>query len=333
MGTPEFALPALERILDGGRHQVVLVVTQPDRPKGRGQVMTPSPVRELAEKRGLPVITPKSVRKENVAEAVRATGADACVVAAFGQILPDDVLAATRLGCLNIHPSLLPAYRGAAPIQRCLLEGNDYTGVTIMKLVRELDAGPIVAQQRVDILPDDDARSLGQMCAVLGGDMLARVLDEAEATGQIEVVEQDHDQATYAPPIKKEEGLIHWNRKANEIMFQLRALTPWPGAYAYVNGERLLIVVQAEPRVEDETQDDPAKRAAPGTVIALEKGQGFVVQAGDGPMPITQVKPEGKALMDAWAFVVGRGVKLGDVLGPPRAAQGQAASDGAPGKN
>jgi methionyl-tRNA formyltransferase len=314
MGTPEFALPALERLIDS-RHKVVLVVTRPDRPKGRGQKLEPSPVKELALRHGLPVIAPASVRKENVAERIRESGADVCVVAAFGQILPDDVLAATRLGCLNIHPSLLPAYRGAAPIQRCLLEGNDVTGVTIMKLVRELDAGPIVAQQRVEILDDDDAHSLSDICAVLGADMLLRVLDDAERGGRIEAVEQEHDKATYAPPIKKEEGLIPWADPAEAIMYRLRALTPWPGVYTHVNGERLLIVVQAEPWEEDETRDDPTRRPTPGTVVAMEKGHGFLVQAGDGPILVMRVKPEGKSEMDAHAFVVGRGIKVGDVLG------------------
>lgn len=320
MGTPEFALPALERLLDS-RHEVVLVVTQPDRPKGRGQKVAPSPVRELAEARGIPVITPVSVRRENVAGQIRATGADLCVVAAFGQILPDDVLAATPLGCLNIHPSMLPEYRGAAPIQRCLLDGRIETGVTIMKLVTELDAGPIVAQQRVDILPDDDARSLGHMCAVFGADMLLRIIDEADRTRVIETVEQEHDKATYAPPIRKEEGLIDWARPADEIMFQLRALTPWPGAFTFINGTRRLTIVQAETRTEDQPEDGK-DTPTPGTVIDIEKGRGFLVQAGDGPMLVIGVQPEGKRPMDAADFVNGRGIAEGDRLGPAAPPKG-----------
>lgn len=316
MGTPDFAIPPLQRLIDSS-HQVVLVVTQPDRPKGRGRQLASSPVKDLAEANGIPVITPKSVRKENTAADIRALNADVAVVAAFGQILPDEALAATRLGCLNIHPSLLPEYRGAAPIQRCLLDGKIETGVTIMQLVRELDAGPIVSQQRVDILPDDDALSLSQMLSVLGADMMLRAIDEAEKSGKVESVEQEHALATFAPPIKKEEGLIPWSDPAERIMYRLRALTPWPGATTFINGERALIVVQAETRVEEETQPDPKKRPAPGTVVGIDKGFGFLVQCGDGPLLVSKVKPEGKSEMDAYAFVVGRGIQQGDVLQAP----------------
>jgi methionyl-tRNA formyltransferase len=313
MGTPEFALPALQRLIES-RHEVVLVITQPDRPKGRGKKVEASAVRAVAEKHGLPVIVPEKLRKEDVAGQIRATGAEACVVAAYGRILPDEVLEATRLGCLNIHPSLLPAYRGAAPMQRCLLEGITETGVTIMRLVSEMDAGPIVSQQRVEILPDDDARSLSDLCSVLGADMLLRVLDEAERTGRIDAVEQDHTQATYAPPIAKAEGLIPWTDRAEAIIFRLRALTPWPGAYTFIDGERQLTIAQAEPW-EEHGAPDAEKGPKPGTVISLEKGRGFVVQAGDMGLLVTRVKPEGKGEMEAYAFVVGRGVKEGDVLG------------------
>lgn len=315
MGTPEFALPALQRLLDS-KHEVVLVVTQPDRPKGRGHHLTPPPVKELAEQHGLRVIQPQSVRKENVAEVIRESGAELCVVAAFGQILPTEVLEATRFGCLNIHPSLLPEYRGAAPIQRCLLDGHSDTGVTIMKLVLALDAGPIVSQQRIEILPDDDGRSLSDMLSVMGADMLLRVIDEAEASGRIEAVEQEHDKATYAAPIKKEEGLIPWTDTTDQIMYRLRAMTPWPGAFGWINGERLLHIVQAEPLWSNEAEElGELNKAKPGVVTSLKEGFGFTVKTGDGHLLVTMVQPQGKKAMDAPSFVHGRGIKEGDRLG------------------
>jgi methionyl-tRNA formyltransferase len=200
------------------------------------------------------------------------------------------------------------------------MDGHLETGVTIMKLVREMDAGPIVAQQRVEILPDDDALSLSQMLSVLGADMLLRAIDEAERIGRIEAVEQEHGLATFAPPIKKEEGWIPWRDPALRIMFRLRGLTPWPGAMTAIGGERVLIIVQAETRIEEEREADPKKRPAPGTVVGIEKGRGFLVQCGDGPMLVTKVKPEGRSEMDAYAFVVGRGIKEGDVLKTPATA-------------
>lgn len=314
-GTPEFALPALERLIES-RHQVAFVVTQPDKPKGRGQKLVPSPVKEMALRHGLEVMEPVKLRKEGVAERIRAAGADLAVVAAYGRILPSEILQAPRLGCINIHPSLLPEYRGPAPIQRAILDGRDRTGVSLMMLIEEMDAGPVVAQQTVEILGDDDARSLTDMTGVVGADMLMRVIDEADATGRIDSEPQDDEQATYAPPLEKHEGLIPWSDPTEQIMYRLRALTPWPGAYSYVNGERLLIVTQAEPLWENEAEElGDANKAKPGTVTSLKKGFGFTVKTGDGHLLVTALKPEGRKPMDAHAFVIGRGINEGDKLG------------------
>lgn len=320
MGTPEFALPALLRLIES-KHEVCLVITQPDRPKGRGQKVVASPVKVLAEEHGLRVLQPKSVRKEPVAEAIREAGADLAVVAAYGQILPREVLTAPRLGCINIHPSLLPLYRGAAPIQRCIMDGCSDTGVSLIMLNEGLDSGPIVAQQPVEILSDDDVLSASDMLAVVGADMLLRVIDEAEQTGHIDAVPQDDALATYAPQLKKEEGLIPWGDSTERIMYRLRGLTPWPGAYTYVNGDRMIILLRAEPLWENEAEElGEMNEADPGTVTSLMKGFGFTVKTGDGHLLVTSVQPQGKKPMDAEAFVIGRNIKKRDELGPPRSA-------------
>jgi methionyl-tRNA formyltransferase len=317
MGTPDFALPALERLLESS-HQVVLIVTQPDRPAGRGRKVEASPVKRLAEARGLPVVQPASARRGGLAEAIRDAAADLAVVAAFGQILPREVLDAPRLGCINIHPSLLPAYRGAAPVPRCILDGREETGVTLIMLTDKLDGGPIVAQQRIEILDDDDARSVLETCAVMGADMLVRVIDEAQQSGRIESTPQDDSRATLAPAIKKEEGMIPWDEPTMRIMYRLRAMTPWPGAYSWINGERRLTIVQAEPLWENEAETlGEMREAAPGTVTSILKGFGFTVKTGDGHLLVTAVQPEGRKTMDAVAFINGRGARPGDRLGGP----------------
>lgn len=315
MGTPEFALPALNRLIDSP-HEVVLVITQPDRPKGRGQKLEAPPVKQLAEEHGLRVLQPQSVRREGIAEAIRQTGADLAVVAAFGQILPRDVLEAPRLGCINIHPSLLPEYRGAAPIQRAILDGNSDTGVTLIMLTEGLDSGPIVAQQRIEILDDDDARSVADMLAVMGADMLMRIIEEAEKVGVIEAVPQDDALATYAPQIRKEEGLIPWADPTAMIIYRMRAMTPWPGAYTFVDGERLLMIIQAEPLWSNEAEElGEMNNAKPGTVTSFQKGFGFTVKTGDGHLLVTAVQPQGKKRMDATAYIIGRNIEVGQKLG------------------
>ena len=314
-GTPEFSLAALGRLIES-RHQVVLVVTQPDRPKGRGRKLEASPVKQMASDNDLPMIQPVRVSREPIAEAIREAKADICVVVAFGQILPRKILDATRLGCINIHPSLLPAYRGAAPIQRSILDGATQTGVSIMQLDAGMDTGPVIAQQRVEILPDDDARSLGEMLSVVGADMLMHVLDEAEQNERIESVAQDDALATSAPPVRKEEGSIPWSDTTDRIMFRLRAMTPWPGAYTFINGEKRLTLLQAEPLWVNEADvlGAEAKQADPGTVTSIKIGFGFTVKTGSGHLLVTSVKPQGKQQMDAAAFVNGRGIAEGDRL-------------------
>ncbi len=307
MGTPEFACAPLERLLQSP-HEVRFVVTQPSRPKGRGQRPADPPVKRLAETRGVRVFQPEDPKDPTLPRLIRDEGVDVLVVAAYGRLLPEDVLSAPRLGCLNVHPSLLPEYRGAAPVQRALMDGRLETGVTIMKMVREMDAGPLVAQQSLPIHDDDDALSLSNALSVIGADLLLRVLDDAERSGAIEGVEQDAARATYAPRIRKEEGEIDWRETSHKLMFRLRALTPWPGLYTVIAGRRAQIL-QAEPIEPDEARRWGAREHwAPGVVTALVKDYGFTVRTGDGHWLLRRIKVEGRAAVDAAAFV--RGTRL-----------------------
>jgi methionyl-tRNA formyltransferase len=239
------------------------------------------------------------------------------VVAAYGKILPQSLLDAAKIGCINIHASLLPAYRGAAPIQRALMNGEMETGVTLMKMVLELDAGPMLAQQRIPIEDDDDALSLTNILAVLGADMLIRVLEDVEKTGKIEGEPQDKSKATYAAMITKEEGRVDWSLPTLELMYRLRALTPWPGFYTTINQKRLRIV-QAEPLLEGDEQLDLKKiDVEPGTIVGFMPGCGPVVQTGTGFLLITRLQLEGKAQMEATDFMRGYALSAGQRFGVP----------------
>ncbi len=314
MGTPDFAVPALDRLL-ASRHEVCLVVTQPSKPKGRGRKIADPPIKTLAGGRGIPVLQPVSLKKEPLEDKIKESGIDAIVIVAYGKILPESLLNAPRLGCLNIHASLLPKYRGAAPIQRALMDGQMETGVTIMKVVPQLDAGPIIAQERVEIHDDDDALSLANVLSVVGADLLLRVLDDIEREGVIEGEAQDETEATYAAMISKSDGEIPWKATSHEIMFRLRALSPWPGLFTTLDGKRLR-VHQAEPMSEDEAEKIGADDAlAPGSVSGFLKEFGFAIRTGDGHLLIRQLQLEGKQATEADAFLHGHPLKIGTKLG------------------
>lgn len=318
MGTPDFAVPTLQRLIESP-HDVNLVVTQPSKPRGRGQKTTDSPVKVLAEQHGIDVLQPVSLKREPLEEEIRRRGIDVIVVAAYGKLLPQSLLDAPKIGCINIHASLLPAYRGAAPIQRALMKGDLETGVTIMEMVAELDAGPMLAQQRVQIEEDDDALSLTNMLSVLGADMLMGVLADVERKGKIEGESQDDDLATYAPMISKEEGWIDWSLPTVDLMCRLRALTPWPGFFTTVRGKRLR-VIQAEPLTTEEAAvhvKDPD--ADPGVIVGFMKGFGPIVRTGTGFLLLLRVQLEGKAQMTASDFMRGFKLEIGQRLGMPSA--------------
>ncbi len=305
-GTPEFAVPTLEQLL-ASRHRVVGIVTQPDRPRGRGQQVTPSPVKTLALSRGVPVLQPEKMRDEVFLSALRALDADIGVVAAYGRILTDAILAIPRLGLINVHASLLPRWRGAAPIHRALLAGDTETGVTIMRVVRELDAGPMLATLREPIPPNATTGEVERVLAEKGATLLTATVEQL-AAGPLPDDPQPLTGVTYADRITKEDAPIFWWRSAGELHNQVRALHPAPLASTTLNGERLL-VVRAEPG------DDAAPAGAvPGTILDAA-GDAITVAAGHGTLRLLDVKPEGRRAMSAREFLAGHRIAPGSRLG------------------
>ena len=298
MGTPEFAVPSLLALC--GEHQVTGVVTQPDRPAGRGRILAPSPVKQAALASGVPVFQPRSLRAAEAIEPVAAWQPDVIVVAAFGQILPPPVLALPPHGCLNVHASLLPRYRGAAPIPAAILAGDPNTGVTLIRMDEGMDTGPILAQAELPIGPEDTTGSLTAALAALGARLLAGMLP-AWLAGEIEEQPQDADRATYCRPLKKQDGLLDWSAPAAQLDRQVRACHPWPGAHT-VWREQTLKVLRAR------AQPAPAGDGQPGQVVALPGGLGVVT--GQGLLELLEVQPAGKRAMAAQEFARGqRGVE------------------------
>jgi methionyl-tRNA formyltransferase len=305
-GTPDFAVPTLSALL-ASRHPVVGVVTQPDRPRGRGHHVTASPIKLLALKNALPVFQPERMKDEAFLAALRALDADLGVVAAYGRILTDAILSIPRLGMLNVHASLLPRWRGAAPVHRAILAGDVESGVTIMRVVRELDAGPMLSAVRVPIGPDLSTGQLESELAERGAALLVECVSRL-AEGPVPEEPQPASGITYADRITKEDAPMFWWRPAGELHNQVRALNPWPLASTSLDGARLLIV-------ETEIGTDAAPAGAlPGTVLAAQ-GDGFVVAAGHGTLRLKTVKPEGKRAMAAREFLAGHRVAPGTVLG------------------
>jgi methionyl-tRNA formyltransferase len=311
-GSPEFALPSLQMLVDHG-HEVLAVVTQPDKPAGRGQRMTAPPVKGLAEKLGIPVVQPKSVRTPEFAEALRALAPDAAVVVAYGKILPKGVLDIPKYGCLNVHASLLPRYRGAAPIQWALIRGELKTGVSIMLLDEGMDTGPVISMSDVDILEDDDAVSLSNMLSMMGADEMRKVLATLERDGNLDAIPQDDAQATTAPMIKREDARVVWTNHADQIILAIRGFLPWPKAYSVAN-DREVKFLAAEACDSDwvvvEALDD--ERVPPGTVIDSLKGRGIVVKAGARSLVlVTRLQPQDKPAMAAIDALNGGLIRIG----------------------
>ncbi len=306
-GTPQFAVPTLQRLL-ASRHPVVGVVTQPDRPRGRGQKVTDAPVKALALERGLPVFQPQRLRLPEVLETIGAWQSDLGVVAAYGKIIPDDLLNLPRLGMINVHASLLPKYRGAAPVHRAVIDGETETGVTIMRLVRELDAGNMIAKVRRPIGPDDTSEEVERDLAELGAPLLVDVVDRL-AEGPVEDERQDFMIASYAPRLTKEEGLVDWTLPAAFIHNRVRGLYPWPHAYTYLDGHRLILL---KTRVEEEAASEP-----PGTVVAVTRDAIHVATGHGWRLAIERLQPEGRRPMTAREFLAGHPVQPGARLGHP----------------
>ena len=306
-GSPAFAVPTLAALVEAPEITVVAAVTQPDRPRGRGQKVTPGPVKRYADSHGVPVLQPARLADPGVREALAALGADLGIVAAYGKILPAWLLALPTGGLLNVHASLLPAYRGAAPVHRAIMDGAGTTGVTIMRVVLELDAGPML--DRV-IVPIDDAITSDALEAVLaraGAALLAQVLDRLRR-GPVAEVDQDHAVATYAPKITRSDAAMDWQRPAPALHNQIRGLHPWPHASFTCAGRR---VIAHRSVVPDRPTD-----AAPGTVVATT-ADGIDVAAGDGTvLRLLTLQLEGGRPLDAAAFQAGRGLVVGEVCGP-----------------
>ena len=308
LGTPELALPVFAALLAAPALVVVLAVTQPDRPAGRGRQLAPPPVKRLAEERGVPVFQPERLRGAAALERLRAAEADLFVITAYGQILRQAVLDIPRLGCLNVHPSLLPRHRGPAPIAAAILAGDEETGVTIMLTDRGMDTGPILMQTAVPLPMSATTASLTPQLIALGAELLLQAIP-AWVNGQIVPLSQDETVATSSRTFTREDGLIAWERPASAIARQIRALNPWPRAYTFLDGQRLLLL-----NAREESSAQLLAGATPGTVIAGSAGA-LLVAAGDGLVRILTVQPEGRQAIAAEMYLRGRRALLGRVLG------------------
>lgn len=305
MGTPEFSLPCLQRLIGEG-HQVVGALTQPDRPAGRGRIVMPSPVKRWAQTYGVQVLQPGRLKDPALLSSIGELGPDLSVVVAYGRILPPALLYLPPLGSLNVHASLLPKYRGAAPIQRAIMAGDKITGVTIMQMDEGMDTGPILLQVPHPILPSDEAGTLHDRLALLGAQALGQALEKLHA-GRLHPEDQLHPNATYAPPIQKEEGLIHWGRPAAELHNLIRALSPQPGAYTFCKGARIKILKAAP--VEDEKPVQP-----PGAILGFEE-EAIRLATGSGSILVWELQPEGRRRMSAPEFARGQRLRVQDFFG------------------
>ena len=302
MGSPDFAVPSLDALVESGRYRPLLVVSQPDRPRGRGQAVDPTPVRARALNLGIPTLTMTKETYAEGVEAVRAARPDAIIVVAFGLILRRDLLDMAEYGCINVHASLLPRHRGVSPIQAAILAGDEVTGCTTMRIDEGVDTGNILLRAETPIAPDDTAGTLTARLAGLGAGLLLRTLDGV-FDGSVHEVVQDNALATVTKKIRKHHGLIDWTRSAVELERRVRAMTPWPSAYSFLNGRRLLIdaVLVAS----------PTTNAAPGTVVSLDP---LVVACGEGALDIRMLRPEGRRSMPPRAFRAGNPLEMGEVF-------------------
>lgn len=300
MGTPDFAVPALEKLAQSPDYTVAAVFTQPDKPKGRKMVMTPPDVKVCAEKLGIPVFQPSSMRSEEAYNSLKELNPDVIVVAAYGQILPKPVLDLPKFGCVNIHGSLLPKYRGAAPIQQSVLDGEKVTGVTTMLMDVGLDTGDILLKAETEIGENETAGELFDRLAVLGGELIVETLDKLKK-GEITPQKQDESLATHTSKISKELCPIDFNKSAFEVHNKVRGLNPWPVAVTEIAGKTVKVYSS---RVSDMS-------GAAGTILSLKP---FVVACGDKSVELIEIQPQGKKRMTAQAFLAGHKLNIGDKL-------------------
>lgn len=304
MGTPDFSVPILRRIIEDG-YEVIGVVTQPDRPVGRKKILTPPPVKIEAEKHGISVFQPEKIREEKALQEILALNPDLIVTAAFGQILPKKLLDGPKLGCINVHASLLPELRGGAPMHYAIIQGKEKTGVTIMYMVEKLDAGDMLAKVEVPITEEDTVGTLHDKLSIAGAELLSETLPKL-IRGELKGIPQDDSKATFAPTIKREQEKVDWHKTGEEIYNQVRGMNPWPVAYTLFNGE--VMKLWKVLKVTGESGE-------PGKIIAIEK-DGFIVATGnETAIKIVELQPAGKKKMPASDFLRGTKISIGDVLG------------------
>lgn len=310
-GTPEFAVPSLRALQEEG-YLVVAVVTRPDRPAGRGRTMRASAVKREAESEGIEVLQPEAPDDPEFLERLAQLEPDLSVVVAYGAILPEDVVGLPRLGSVNVHASLLPELRGAGPVNWAIIRGHDRSGVTVMRIVPELDAGPILYRVESRFPADVTAGELGQQLSEMGATALVEALAQMEA-GTLPEVDQDHERATYAPKLDRETARLDWTRPAEELDRWVRGCDPWPAAWTTLNGDPVQLFSPSVPG-GDAAADHPDAPAGapPGTVARADPKRGLWIVTGEGLLEIGEVKPAGSSRMDAAAWIAGRGVATGD---------------------
>ena len=305
MGTPEFALPTL-KALHHSSHSLLAVITQPDKPKGRGQKLLVSPIKQYALDFNLPILQPKTVNDPEFIGSLQKNQPDIIIVIAFGQILSENFLKIPKQFCINLHSSLLPKYRGAAPIHRSILNGDTRTGVTSMIMDKGMDTGDILLMKETPIHESDNAQTLHDNLSEMGGVLVLETLKRLEENTLLPTP-QDHSKATYAPKLKKEEGLVKWDQPATTLLNQVRGLTPWPGTYTLLNKKRLRIL---KVQVTEGTPDD-----SPGRVERITDA-GIEVGTGQDRLIITELQPEGKKSMSAKSFLAGYKIERGILFDP-----------------
>jgi methionyl-tRNA formyltransferase len=303
LGTPDLAVPSLEAVCRN--HDVRLVVTQPDRPRGRGRQLAPPPVKERAAAIGLPVWQPSGLRGDGTLERLQATGAEVLAVVAYGHFIPDSILEAVPHGAVNLHFSLLPAYRGAAPVNRAVMAGERQTGVTTFRITSQMDAGPVYLKRSLAIGPAETAGDVAHRLAVLGAPLLAETLDGL-AGGALPAERQDESLATRAPKMRKEDGRIDWNRESRKVVCHILGVNPWPGAFTLHNGRPLKIWRAAA--------DTESPGGPPGTVLSASAKEGLRVAAKEGSVVIEEVQSEGKRRMSPVDFLAGHPLAPGTLF-------------------
>ena len=300
MGTPDFAVPCLERLIEAG-HEIAAVFSQPDKPRGRKMILTPPEVKACALKHGLTVYQPKSLRNDEAMELIKEIAPDCIVVAAYGKILPKAMLDLPKYGCINVHGSLLPKYRGSAPIQWSIINGEKETGVTIMQMAEGVDTGDMLYQKAIPIGIDDTAESMFEKLSDLGGEMIVEALDLLEE-GKLTPIKQDETLATHAPMLNKEIAVIDWNKSALEVHNLVRGLYSWPIAQTTLHGKKLKIYRTAVGKGSGEA----------GTVISTSP---LTIACGEGAVVIEELQLEGKKRMDAKAFLIGHPLQIKEKIG------------------